>query len=171
MLAELQFGTDKSYIINQDWLKVYARQAVNLQHPTLLRVFDVCVDDQDRWVLVRQPLPGHWRWLYDRSILDNRNEIETVSSILLSVSEALSYLHQAKFRGTNFSAWQESARVVESADGRLYFGMTPPTPVEAYQSPETEYMGALSYSAPEALGFYFAPKEFVYHAPTPASRY
>ena len=169
MLAELQFGTDKSSIINRDWLKVYARQVVNLQHPTLLRVFDVCLDDQDRWVLVRQAQPRKWRWLYDRSVTANRNELVTIASVLLSVSEALSYLHQAQFRGLNFSAWYESARTTESVDGELHFGMMPPTPIEAFKNSETSYMGSLAYSAPEALLCFTTPKDFVYRPPTPES--
>lgn len=166
MLAQLQVGTGTSWIINREWLDVYARQVVLLKHPTLLRVFDVCIDDQDRWVLVLQALPGRWRWLYDHSSKDNRNEMERIGSILLSVSEALSYLHQVKFRGTNFSAWHESARVVEAADGELCFGMSPPTPVEAFQSSATEFMGAPAYTAPEALNF---SQDFIYHPPTLAS--
>jgi serine/threonine protein kinase len=167
MLVELQFEPSQSATLDRDWLKVYGRQVVNLQHPTLLRVFDVCLDEQDRWVLVRQSLPGVWRWLYDRTI--RRTEVETITSILLSVSEALSYLHHADFRGTNFSAWHESARIVESANGEFHFGMTPPTPLEAHQTSETGYLGVPAYSAPEALAFTLGPKEFVYHPPTPAS--
>jgi len=168
MLVELQFGTDKSYIINQDWLKVYARQVVNLQHPTLLRVFDVCLDDQDRWVLVRQALAGRWRWpLWDRGVIGNRNEVETIASILLSVSAALSHLHQAQFRGNNYSAWSESARITASANGELHFGLAPPNPVEAYPNPEPVYMGALIYSAPEA--FDLPTPDVALYRPTPAS--
>jgi hypothetical protein len=141
-----------------------------LQHPAFLRVVDVCVDERDQWVLVREALPGRWHWLYDRRVLDNRNQLETISSILLSVSEALSYLHQVKFRGINFSPWHESARIAESPSGELHFVMAPPTPRDAYLRAEMyKYEGCTAYSAPEALGFHDAPKKFVYHPPTLAT--
>lgn len=170
MLAELQFGTIPSYVNNRDWFSGYARQVVLLQHPTLLRVVDVCVDERDQWVLIREALPGRWHWLYDRRVLDDRNQLETISSILLSASEALSYLHQVKFRGINFSPWHESARITYLPDGELHFGMAPPTPRDAYLRPEMyKYEGCTAYSAPEALGFHDAPKKFVYHPPTLAT--
>ena len=170
MLAELQFGKSPSYTNNRDWFREYAHHVTFLAHPTLLRVVDVCVDERDQWVLIREALPGRCHWLYDRSVLDNRNELETISSILLSVSQALSYLHQASFRGINFSAWHESARIVESPDGELHFGMAPPTPRDAYLGPaKYKYEGCLAYTAPEALAFHHSPKASVYHPPTVAS--
>jgi hypothetical protein len=43
--------------VEAQFLTAYAERALALQHPGLLRVLDVCTDEQGRWALVHQAIP------------------------------------------------------------------------------------------------------------------
>lgn len=155
MFTELEFGSDFNHVIDRELLDDYARQVVRLQHPALLRIFDVCVDAKGNWALVKEALPEKpqrlFGWLSDQSSSSQQAKLPAICSIMLAVSEASAYLHQAEFRGTNFTVWGESARIIQSATGELSFRMAPPTPLEKCRNPVDGYMGCVIYSAPEAF--------------------
>jgi hypothetical protein len=139
----------------------FARRAVPLEHPALVKILDVGLDDAGCAVLVTPAAAGP-RWELHR-IASPLIDPATACSIGLSLAEALDYLHRAQFRGGMSLSWDESVRAVRGGDGKWHLAVMPPTPAQvALASTPSGFTGVARYGAPELLS---SPGTI----PTPAS--
>ena len=80
-------------------------------------------------------------------------DLPTACSIVLTLSEALDYLHQVHFRGGLSLSWVDSVRASSSADGTWHLALLPPTPgqIDRADAP-AGFAGVVRLAAPELLG-------------------
>jgi hypothetical protein len=141
-------------------LRDYARRAVRLEHPSLLCVVDVCVDETGRWALVLHPVCKRWLSLADTvQCVEGHN---SACSIALSLSEALAYLHRVGFRGGMSFDWGEQVRAVCCQGDSWHLALVPPTPRDIEAQWKEGLCGNPWFMAPEML-------LSVYSNPTPVS--
>ena len=98
----------------------FARRVVPLEHPALVKILDVCLDDAGCAVLVTPAAAGP-RWELNR-IASLLIDPATACSIGLSLAEALDYLHRVQLRGGMSLSWDESVRAVPSRKWELATG-------------------------------------------------
>jgi len=128
----------------------FARRALPLEHPALVKILDVCLDDAGCGVLVTPAAAGP-RWELHR-IASPLIDPATACSIGLSLAEALDYLHGVQFRGGMSLSWDESVRAVRGGDGSLHLAVMPPTPAQvAMASTPRGFIGVARIGAPELL--------------------
>jgi len=161
MQVELEFQRESAFWkpLDRSWLADYARRVTALAHPSLLRVFDVLTNEQGRWVLVRQATGGNW--LRPSRVSDAaRDNLPLACSLVLTLAEALAYLHQVLFRGGISLSWSDSVRCDHEGDD-WSVGLFPPTPPDIVLADDPQIAGVPGYIAPELL---LSPA-----APSPAS--
>jgi len=128
----------------------FARRAVPLEHPALVKILDVCLDDAGCAVLVTPAAAGP-SWELHR-ISSPLIEFATACSIGLTLAEALDYLHRVQFRGGMSLSWDESVRAVRGGDGRWHLAVMPPAPAQvAMVSTPCGFTGVPRIGAPELL--------------------
>jgi hypothetical protein len=139
----------------------FARCVVTLEHPALVKILDVCLDDAGCTVLVTPAATGPlWELNRIASVLIDP---ATACSIGLSLAEALDYLHRKQFRGGMSLSWDASVRAVPAGNGSWQLALMPPTPAHvATAKAPGGFTGVARYGAPELLR---APGPI----PTPAS--
>ena len=80
-------------------------------------------------------------------------DLATACSIVLTLSEALDYLHQEHFRGGLSFSWVDCVRAFSTADGTWHLALLPPTPsqIDRADAPGG-FAGVVRLAAPELLG-------------------
>jgi hypothetical protein len=158
---QVELHVQPGTVIDPAALVEFARRALVLEHPTLVKILDVCLDDAGCAVLVTRAAGGPLWEL--RRVSSPVLDPATACSIGLSLAEALDYLHGVQFRGGMSLSWDESVRAVPSGDGRWRLAVMPPTPAQiAIGSTAGGFTGVARYGAPELFS---APG----CVPTPAS--
>ena len=129
---QVELHVQPGTVIDPAALLEFARRALVLEHPTLVKILDVCLDDAGCAVLVTRAAGGPLCELHRISspVLDPA----TACSMGLSLAEALDHLHRVQFRGGMSLSWDESVRAVLSGDGRWHLAVMPPTPAQIAMS-------------------------------------
>jgi len=148
-------------VVDRAALTEFARRALPLEHPALVKILDVCLDPAGCGVLVTPAAAGP-RWELHR-ISAPLIDPATACSIGLSLAEALEYLHRVQFRGGMSLSWDESVRAVRGGEGSWHLAVMPPTPAQlAMASTPCGFTGVARIGAPELFS---SPGTI----PTPAS--
>jgi hypothetical protein len=128
----------------------FARRAVTLEHPALVKILDVGLDDAESGVLVTPAATGP-RWELDRIAALNIDPA-TACSIALTLAEALDCLHRMQFRGGMSLSWGTSVRAVRAGDRSWHLAVMPPTALPlAMAAAPIGFTGVARYAAPELL--------------------
>jgi hypothetical protein len=144
-----------------DWLAGYARRAVQLHHPALVKILEVGVDATGRVVLVTPGAAGCPADL--RQVITTTTDPATACSIALTLAEALAVLHRDQFRGGLSLSWGDCVRAVRSGDGTWHLALFPPIPAHIILAERPAgFAGVARFGAPEL----FATAATL---PTPAS--
>jgi hypothetical protein len=138
-------------ISDYDRLVDYAQRAVKLDHPALVKIVDVGVHATGSPVLITSAVNGRLADLHQK--IPFIPELPTACSIVLTLSEALDYLHQEHFRGGLSLSWVDSVRASLTADGTWHLAVLPPTPsqIDRADAP-VGFAGVVRLAAPELLG-------------------
>ncbi len=138
-------------ISDYDRLVDYAQRAVKLDHPALVKILDVGVHATGSPVLITSAVNGHLADLHQK--IPFIPDLPTACSIVLTLSEALDYLHQEHFRGGLSLSWVDSVRASLTADGTWHLALLPPTPsqIDRADAP-VGFAGVVRLAAPELLG-------------------
>ena len=140
-------------ISDYDRLVDYAQRAVKLDHPALVKIVDVGVHatGNPNPVLITSAVNGRLANLHQK--IPFIPELPTACSIVLTLSEALDYLHQVHFRGGLSLSWVDSVRASLTADGTWHLALLPPTPsqIDRADAP-IGFAGVVRLAAPELLG-------------------
>ena len=140
-------------ISDYDRLVDYAQRAVKLDHPALVKIVDVGVHatGNPNPVLITSAVNGRLANLHQK--IPFIPELPTACSIVLTLAEALDYLHQVHFRGGLSLSWVDSVRASLTADGTWHLALLPPTPsqIDRADAP-IGFAGVVRLAAPELLG-------------------
>jgi TIR domain len=138
-------------ISDYDRLVDYAQRAVKLDHPALVKIVDVGVHATGSPVLITSAVNGRLADLHQK--IPFIPDLPTACSIVLTLSEALDYLHQVHFRGGLSLSWVDSVRASLTADGTWHLALLPPTPsqIDRADAP-VGFAGVVRLAAPELLG-------------------
>ena len=138
-------------ISDYDRLVDYAQRAVKLDHPALVKIVDVGVHATGNPVLITSAVNGRLADLHQK--IPFIPDLPTACSIVLTLSEALDYLHQVHFRGGLSLSWVDSVRASLTADGTWHLALLPPTPsqIDRADAP-VGFAGVVRLAAPELLG-------------------
>lgn len=138
-------------ISDYDRLADYARRAVKLEHPALVKILDVGVNAEGNPVLITPAADGRLADLHQKIPLIP--DLPTACSIVLTLSEAMDYLHQVHFRGGLSLSWRDSVRASSTVDGTWHLALLPPTPsqIDRADAP-VGFAGVVRLAAPELLG-------------------
>ena len=149
MQVELHIQTGP--ISDYDRLVDYAQRAVKLDHPALVKILDVGVNATGSAVLITSAVGGRLEDLHQK--IPFIPDLPTACSIVLTLSEALDYLHQVHFRGGLSLSWVDSVRASLTADGTWHLALLPPTPsqIDRADAP-VGFAGVVRLAAPELLG-------------------
>ncbi|HWT80783.1 MAG TPA: hypothetical protein VN648_18500, partial [Candidatus Methylomirabilis sp.] len=113
-------------ISDYDRLVDYAQRAVKLEQPALVKILDVGVLATGSPVLITSAVEGRLADLHQK--IPVVPDLPTVCSIMMTLSEALDYLHQEHFRGGLSLSWVDCVRASSTGDGTWHLGLLPPTP-------------------------------------------
>jgi serine/threonine protein kinase len=133
-------------------LECYAQSAVRLDHPALVKIVDAGIfGEGGNPVLITSATEGCLADLHQK--IPFIPDLATACSIVLTLSEALDYLHQQRFRGGHSLSWADSVRASSTADGTWHLAVMPPTPRQIDPAQNRGcFAGVLRLAGPELLG-------------------
>ena len=147
---QVELHVEPGPIVDRAAMIEFATRAVALEHPALVKILDIGLDDAGCAVLVTPAAAGPCWDLHRISSL--LIDPATACSFALSLAEALDYLHRMKFRGGMSLSWGASVRAVQGGDGGWHLAVMPPTSTQiAMASTPSGFNGVARYGAPELL--------------------
>jgi hypothetical protein len=145
---QVELHVQRGPLVDRASLKAYAGRALPLEHPALVKILEVGLDDSGCGVLVTPAASGPSLELH--RIASPLIDAATACSFALSLAEALDYLHRMQFRGGMSLSWGASVRAIQGGDGGWHLAVMPPTPAQgAMVSTPGGFSGVARYGAPE----------------------
>ncbi len=138
-------------VADYDRLVGYAQRVVKLEHPALVKMVDVTVNEAGSPVLITSATADSDADLHQK--VPFIADLAAACSIVLTLSEALDYLHQERFRGGLSLSWADSVRACAAKDGKWSLALMPPTPGQIDRADaRAGFAGVVRLAAPELLG-------------------
>ena len=149
MQVELHFQPGSA--VDLPRLAGYGRCAVQLRHPGLVPIRDVCINKAGEVIVITPAARGHPAGRLGE-LVGALADLPTACSVALSLAESLDHLHREGFRGGLALSWDESVKSVHLADSGWHVALLPPLPghVALAESPGG-FAGDLAHGVPELL--------------------